>query len=226
MNTDKAKAEISSNAMTISFTCPDCDRPLKVKDELAGGRIKCPECGETIKVQDSNREAFTSAARSRRDELPVEKEQAGRALIANDYDETARNVGTREKAKKRQLIRLCVSSGILFIGITALILVFRTNGSNAEWLVGDWIVDSGLERGEIMHFGKDGNFTNARFRGMPVPYSLVSATELEIDNRSYKIEMRNDELLIYSPQYKIDKIITVYKRLGVAPGGIERNPPK
>lgn len=30
----------------ISFDCPSCRKPLKVKDELAGKHGKCPACGK------------------------------------------------------------------------------------------------------------------------------------------------------------------------------------
>ena len=36
--------------MPISLTCPSCERGLKVKDELAGRKIKCPKCSEVITV--------------------------------------------------------------------------------------------------------------------------------------------------------------------------------
>src|SRR5689334_19212818 len=36
--------------MPIRLKCPDCDKPLKVKDELAGKRIRCPGCQTVIRV--------------------------------------------------------------------------------------------------------------------------------------------------------------------------------
>ena len=38
--------------MAIALSCPSCDHALKVKDELAGRRIKCPKCGGSIAVLD------------------------------------------------------------------------------------------------------------------------------------------------------------------------------
>lgn len=32
----------------ISFACPACARPLKVKDELADKRVKCPKCAGPV----------------------------------------------------------------------------------------------------------------------------------------------------------------------------------
>lgn len=36
--------------MAIEFRCENCDKKLKVKDELAGKRIKCPDCGSPTGV--------------------------------------------------------------------------------------------------------------------------------------------------------------------------------
>lgn len=36
--------------MAIEFRCAQCDKKLKVKDELAGKKIKCPGCGEATAV--------------------------------------------------------------------------------------------------------------------------------------------------------------------------------
>jgi serine/threonine protein kinase len=34
----------------ISFSCPQCAKGLKVKDELAGKKAKCPSCGQSVPV--------------------------------------------------------------------------------------------------------------------------------------------------------------------------------
>jgi len=36
--------------MPIGVQCPDCQKNLKLKDELAGKKIKCPGCGKLITV--------------------------------------------------------------------------------------------------------------------------------------------------------------------------------
>ena len=36
--------------MAIEFSCPKCKKKLKVKDELAGKKIKCPGCGSPAAV--------------------------------------------------------------------------------------------------------------------------------------------------------------------------------
>ena len=36
--------------MSLSITCSNCDKTLKVKEELAGKKIRCPECSTAISV--------------------------------------------------------------------------------------------------------------------------------------------------------------------------------
>ena len=36
--------------MTILLRCPSCQQPLKVKEELAGTKVKCPGCGVAVSV--------------------------------------------------------------------------------------------------------------------------------------------------------------------------------
>jgi DNA-directed RNA polymerase subunit RPC12/RpoP len=36
--------------MSLSVTCSDCDKSLKVKDELAGKKIRCPGCSSVIAI--------------------------------------------------------------------------------------------------------------------------------------------------------------------------------
>ena len=36
--------------MSIKFSCPGCDKPLTIPDELAGKRRKCPKCGTKFTV--------------------------------------------------------------------------------------------------------------------------------------------------------------------------------
>jgi hypothetical protein len=35
----------------LTFPCPHCQKPLKVKDELAGKKIKCPACAKILNAR-------------------------------------------------------------------------------------------------------------------------------------------------------------------------------
>jgi hypothetical protein len=45
----------------IAFACPGCGKQLKVKDELAGKKVKCPGCGCVAQVP-SKVEVLSSGA--------------------------------------------------------------------------------------------------------------------------------------------------------------------
>ena len=62
--------------MAISLSCPSCDKTLKVKDELAGRKVKCPGCGEAVPVPAGDEAAIVSAEKLPRGKpLPVEDEE-------------------------------------------------------------------------------------------------------------------------------------------------------
>src|SRR5262249_13280457 len=69
-----ASTSRGSNAMSIAFSCRSCDAPLKVRDELAGRRMRCANCGssnvvpEADDIDSSADETTTGAPSIRRDE--------------------------------------------------------------------------------------------------------------------------------------------------------------
>ena len=50
--------------MAISLSCPECDNSLRLRDDLAGKRIKCPGCEAVIRVPSAD-ERIQLKARSR-----------------------------------------------------------------------------------------------------------------------------------------------------------------
>lgn len=40
--------------MSISVQCPGCEKNLRIKDDLAGKRVKCPDCGHVMLVPSAN----------------------------------------------------------------------------------------------------------------------------------------------------------------------------
>src|SRR5438093_3287450 len=49
--------------MSLSLRCEACGKPLKLKDELAGKKIKCPACGQGLTVPPADEpEGVTAAA--------------------------------------------------------------------------------------------------------------------------------------------------------------------
>jgi len=67
--------------MAISFTCPSCDSELKLKDELAGRKVKCPRCGDVVVVP-AEEEEESRAEESRKKKKKKRKKKGSTALIA------------------------------------------------------------------------------------------------------------------------------------------------
>src|SRR5436309_15442867 len=53
--------------MAIAFSCPKCDADIKVRDEMAGRRMRCANCGNATTVPEID-DAGESPAPSRRAE--------------------------------------------------------------------------------------------------------------------------------------------------------------
>lgn len=78
--------------MSISFNCASCDKKLKVKEELAGKRVRCPECGAVQEVPEPMLEAEESPVSS----APAE---GGYAMAPPEP--------TKEPAEKRRPCPVC-----------------------------------------------------------------------------------------------------------------------
>ena len=82
--------------MTILFRCSNCQKPLKVKDELAGKKIKCPSCAAAVPVPKASPEpepeivtleedvspASSQGKKSSPDEAPLEEVEPAEAIAA------------------------------------------------------------------------------------------------------------------------------------------------
>jgi hypothetical protein len=74
--------------MATIINCPDCDRSLKVPDELLGKKVKCPGCGVTFTAAGKRAAPEPPPARrSARDDEGIEEEPRGRKPAIRDDDE-------------------------------------------------------------------------------------------------------------------------------------------
>jgi phage FluMu protein Com len=48
--------------MPITFSCNSCNKKLRVKDELAGRKVKCPGCATVLQVPATSTEEAGVAA--------------------------------------------------------------------------------------------------------------------------------------------------------------------
>lgn len=70
--------------MAISIQCPDCEKKLKAKDELAGKRVKCPACGQLISVPNDQALAAGKPARPSPGKSSVARKAASTAVNASE----------------------------------------------------------------------------------------------------------------------------------------------
>jgi hypothetical protein len=124
--------------MAITVTCSSCERELKVKEELAGRKVKCPACGEAIAVpvpgsnadsEDRPRKKVRAAA----DEVD-EKPRKKRA----DADDAGDDEDRPRKKKKKKNNNLLIWIGaavaaVLLLGcLVGLIVVLINLAKPAE----------------------------------------------------------------------------------------------
>jgi hypothetical protein len=107
--------------MTIALSCPSCDKALKVKDELAGKKVKCPGCGEPILV----------AAEEPAVEAAVQEPPRRKARVADDEDGGEDRPRKKKKKKKKSNTLLWIALGggaafLLLLIVVGAVLFFIT----------------------------------------------------------------------------------------------------
>src|SRR5262249_52421865 len=106
--------------MTIALSCPSCGQALKVKDELAGRKVKCPKCSNVIAVlgakTDSDARITAKAPRSRmQDDKEQDDEPEG-------YERPKKKKKKKAKNNRGLLIGAAVA-GVVLIAIIVIILL-------------------------------------------------------------------------------------------------------
>lgn len=113
--------------MAIALACPACKRALKVKDELAGRRIKCPGCATVLPVP--GKKAATEESVTAKKPRPV-------PTAAEDDDEPDEDERPRKKKKKKQAASnrgLLIGAGVaVVVAIAAIVLIVVTRGGASK----------------------------------------------------------------------------------------------
>ena len=100
--------------MSIAVECASCERSIKVKDELAGRKIKCPGCGKLLTVPDEE----------------VEEKPQNRSRDREEDEERPRRKKEKKRSKKGLIIGLSVGGGVLAVGVGILLFVLLGSHNN------------------------------------------------------------------------------------------------
>jgi hypothetical protein len=101
--------------MTISFSCPSCEHRLKVRDELAGRKVKCPSCGGGVAVPADAEDEEAAAATAR----------PSREAREADEDERPRKKKKKKKTSNKGLVIGLVVGGVALVAVTVLVIVLN-----------------------------------------------------------------------------------------------------
>lgn len=126
--------------MPIELSC-DCGKQMRVKDELAGKRIRCPACKEALTVPDAEEEleevvpvperrVASPRGKSRREE--DEEEERPRARRRRDEDEEEEEEERPRRKKRRERVDDGSSVAVGSIALGLLLIV----GSVVIFVVG------------------------------------------------------------------------------------------
>lgn len=81
--------------MPISVVCPECSQSLRLKDELAGKRIRCPKCSGVVRVQTPNAPAARTPPPRTRAPSTTKPPPGKRARKTRPKDQTVSAVSSK-----------------------------------------------------------------------------------------------------------------------------------
>jgi hypothetical protein len=111
----------------MQFTCPECNKQLKLDDGLAGKKIKCPGCSKVVAVEEDVPEVGVVEARPKPAANGVKPASARKRADDDDDDE---NDDREEAPKKKSKTGLLIGIGC---GLLALMFLVLAGGGGAAW---------------------------------------------------------------------------------------------
>src|SRR5262249_7337106 len=179
--------------MAIALTCSECEHVLKIKDELAGRKIKCPACGGVIAVPAGSKTTSAVAAGAPAKTSPT---------LENDEDRP-RKKKKKKKTNKGLLVALGVAGLLLVAGGVVLIIVLtRPDGER------DRTQAKADKKGQEIVPGADARAANDKpdplqIKPNPPPKGLVQ----NIRAAAYRPERQNElrQIGLFFQTFEIDQ---------------------
>jgi hypothetical protein len=186
--------------MTIAFSCPHCGKSLKVKDELAGKKIKCPGCQALATVPTAEEEDTAAyAVATQVDTKTPSVEEQGLAATLDDAGSPRSRKGKKKAAPSRGALKLLalLSGGALLLSccvaaaLGGWLYFFHFTGHE---LVGTWENDrsaSGTQAYVRARFDRTGHITLAEPKRMMA--GLGTWRVLSKKDNVYTLEIANPD---------------------------------
>ena len=116
--------------MAIALACPACQRALKVKDELAGRKIKCPDCAAVMTVPGKKADTETGITAKKPRPAPV-------AVQDDEPDDEDRPKKKKKKkaGSNRGLLIGAAVGGVVVILVIVLVIMMAGGGSAKDKVV-------------------------------------------------------------------------------------------
>jgi predicted Zn finger-like uncharacterized protein len=130
--------------MAITVVCDNCGKEFKVKDELAGKKIKCPACQTVLTVPEPNEEvAAGPPPKAKQPSAPFEDDE-------DRGDEIIPRKGKKKGGKKSNTLLFAgIGCGLLLLcfgcsggGFALYWFVIRGGGDPEKVIVGKWSIDA------------------------------------------------------------------------------------
>ncbi len=106
--------------MTIRITCPGCQSPLSLADELRGKKVRCKKCAAAVRVPEDEDDAEDAV------ELAVQTETKLKVkpkAVAEDDEEESKPAKKKKKKKKAK-----GGSSVILIVVAAVVVVLLLGG--------------------------------------------------------------------------------------------------
>jgi hypothetical protein len=214
--------------MPMSATCR-CGKRLRVKDELAGKRVKCPACGAVLPTPKSPAAKVVTLPKAPSTAASAAPEEPASHAAANQSADVAAKPPKKEQVREKRSHKV-----MLFVGVGAAVLLCGfgvcgfglwyfvlkgTSETSGEFMVGKWELDAEATRsanpGKASDVRDGESSLDIRSRGSD--YSIMRKYPNMGLGSTWKVVSRSGDALILESYSG-----SVGEQLTVSPAGVNQ----
>jgi DNA-directed RNA polymerase subunit RPC12/RpoP len=106
--------------MSFDATCPECEKPVRVRDELANKKIKCPKCGNKFVAKSRSSDGDDEGYAIEEEPRPTRKKRSKGRRDADDDDDDDNDDDDRPR-RAREVPQVATPIAPLVWGILAIL---------------------------------------------------------------------------------------------------------